>query len=218
MTLLIASLSPHGVVLAADRRTMSTNRKTEQRLVLSDNSEKILFGEGIVIGVVGSSHSALDTGNQALQRWLKDVYSSDDEFLEQMTNLYRFMIDEKYGGFMAVAFTSGTAHCYRYVENNEPDYTKIEPGENGKIKLAGSGSSIAKELLDIIKPPISAFPMQDALDCVTFLISSTHSIMRFRKAKEPSVGLGVTAAIVDRNGAQLVIGPRYHVDDTGLAT
>ena len=213
MTLVIAILIPRGVVLAADRRTLATNKKNGQDLVLSDKADKLLIGPNIAIALLGKNSSSKDLGRDAIELWLRTTYRPDEPFKKQIEQLFneQFM-DGKRGGFFAVTYRDGNPETYRTRTNDEPEYDIITTSDKARMKFSGSGNTVAGQLTELWQPSLAAFDMADVVDYCAFLIYTTHKVMHFQQVEVPSVGERAMIAVVDYRGAHLVQGGDYTVD------
>ena len=213
MTLIITTLTPRGVVLAADRRTRSTDNKTGKKFVSSEATEKIIIGTDIAVAHMGGFETSKTSPRDVIEHWVTSTYSIDLPFRDQAAALYEehFKNGEN-GGFVAVCYRAGRAECCRINTEGELDYDHLSAPRQFSMKFNGSGNQIAGDLLAMSNPPLAAFDLPDVVEYSAFLISATHSIMKYAKKSEPSVGNSVISAVVDYRGAHLAKGGEYTVD------
>lgn len=214
MTLIIATLTPRGVVLAADRRTHATDNETGKNFVLSEATEKILIGTDIAIAHTGHFETAKTSPRDIIERWITSVYSTELPFRVQAEALYeQHFKNSENGGFVAVCYRDGIAECCRTNIDGELEYDHITEPRRFRMKFNGNGNQIAGDLVDMSKPPLAAFDLPDVVEYSSFLITATHALMKYAKKAEPTVGNSVIAAVVDYRGAHLVKGDGYAFDN-----
>lgn len=214
MTLIITTLTPRGVVLAADRRTVSTDNKTGKKFVFSEKTEKIIIGSDIAVAHTGYFETATTSPRDILEHWVKSTYSTELPFRDQAAALYEehFKNGEN-GGFVAVCYRNGKAECCRTNMEGELDYDQLTAPRQFSMKFNGSGNQLVGDLVAMSNPPLAAFDLPDVVEYSAFLISATHNLMKYAKKSEPSVGNSVIVAVVDYRGAHLVKGGEYSVDN-----
>ena len=214
MTLIIATLTPRGAVLVADRRTVTTNYKNGQTFVLSEVTEKILIGPDIAIAHMGGFKTAESSPRDIIEHWISSDYSTEQPFRDQAAALYEehFKAGEN-GGFVAVCYRKGSAESCRTNIDGKLEYDHLAEPRRARMKFNGSGNQVAGALVDMIKPPLAAFDLPDVIEYSAFLITATHSVMKYSKTDEPTVGSEVIAAVVDYRGAHLVRGNEYTIDN-----
>jgi hypothetical protein len=214
MTLIIATLTPRGVVLAADRRTRATDNQTGKKFVASEATEKILIGSDIAVAHMGGFETAETSPRDVIEHWVTITYSTELPFRDQAAVLYEeYFKSGENGGFVAVCYRNGKAECCRTNIEGELDYDHLMKPRQFSMKFNGSGNQIAGDLVAMSNPPLAAFDLPDVVEYSSFLISATHSLMKYAKKSEPSVGNSIIAAVVDYRGAHLVKGGDYTVDD-----
>ncbi len=216
MTLILTAVTHRCAILAADRRTMAFNKKTGGEFVLSDKAEKLLVGQNIAVAVMSDADDSRATGRDILARWIQEDYDPERPLREQIEALHvrEFSAGSK-GGFVAVQVSDREAQFARTLPEGGMQFDAFEPGEpkGGKLKFAGSGSEIATQLVELIKPPLSAYDTAELVDLCAFLIRSTHSVQRFAKRDEPKIGADIAAAVLTPRGVELVLGGKLDIDD-----
>jgi len=214
MTLIITTLTPRGVVLAADRRTVATDIKTGKKFVSSEATEKIIIGTDIAVAHTGYFETATTSPRDIIEHWVMSTYSSELPFRDQAEAFFEeYFKNGENGGFVAVCYRNGKAECCRTNIEGELDYDHLKKPRQFSMKFNGSGNQFAGDLVTMSNPPLAAFDLPDVVEYSAFLISATHSLMRYAKKSEPSVGHSVIAAVVDYRGAHLVKGGEYTVDN-----
>lgn len=210
MTLIITTLTPRGAVLAADRRTQATDNKTGNHYVLSESTEKIIIGPDIAVAFMGGFETAKTSVRDELEHWVTSTYSPKQPFRDQAEALYeQYFKNGDHGGFVAVCYRGDGAASARTTIGGGLEYDQLTEPRRARMKFNGSGNLIAGDLSDMIKPPLAAFDLPDVVEYSVFLISATHSVMKYAKKNEPTVGNVVIAAVVDYRGAHLVRGGDY---------
>ncbi len=214
MTLIISILTPRGAVLAADRRTIATPNKGGEKFVLSDSTTKILVGQDIAIAVLGNQSNGPLNSARMIELWIKKDYRPSEPLQDQLKNLYH-NISEKLprSSIIAVRYQVGRAESYEMYTEAEPVYTSITSNEIATLRPYGSGVEVATKFIDLYRPPLATLDLQKLVDYSAFLIRTTHGLQYFGSAAEPSVGGGVSAAVCDSTGAQMVVGRSYVLDD-----
>jgi len=210
MTLIITTLTPRGVVLAADRRTLAKENERSNSLVLSDATEKIITGPDIVVAHMGGYDAKITNARDELEHWVTSTYVTSKPFREQAEVLYeQYFKAGQNGGFVAACYRNGVAECCRTNVDGELQYDTLTEPRRAQMKFNGSGNLTAGKLVDMSGPPLAAFDLQDVVEYSSFLITATHALMKYAKKDEPSVGNSVIAAVVDYRGAHLVHGGDY---------
>lgn len=212
MTLILATLTRRGAVLAVDRRTLSYNRVTQKDTILTEQAEKLLVGKNIAIAVEGHNENSKHTGRDIITAWLDQSYDAEHAVQEQLLRLYEAKFASgRYGGFVAITYANNTASVAFTTTDKGLQFQATTDKGNAKLKFFGSGNQIAGQLVDLVKPPLEALELQEIINFSVFIIQSTHAVMKYRQAEFPSVGHDVMAAVVDQSGSSLITGGNYEI-------
>ncbi len=204
MTLILATLTPKGIVLAADRRTVTFNTNLREDRILTDEAEKIIIGDNIAIAVVGENTDLTDTSEHKVREWLMKTYSSTQSTASQVRELYsKFFASGARGGFVA-AFIEDNNSTIIFTKVGEALQTQIVSSkDNSVLKFFGSGNLIASNLVVAEKPKLNDMDLEKLRSFSAEIIEKTHCEMIKDSEKLASVGPNVMAAIIDKTSVQL---------------
>ena len=213
MTLILITLTRRGAVIAADRRTLTFNNATQKEAVLTEHANKVIASSNIAMVVKGDTKGSNQTGEDVLGKWLRDSYNAKSDFEQQLTTLYNDKFKNgELGEFIAIALDNDQYATCSVSAKNGLEFQKLPSDKTTVLKYFGSGNLIASDLVNLIKPPLDGFNIQELVNFSTFIIQSTHAIMFYQKSRFPSVGSGVSVAVITKKGSKLIHGGEIHID------
>jgi hypothetical protein len=236
MSLVVTVYVPGGIVIAGDSRTTVT-RVTEQRqqdkttvkvhdrMVLSDNSYKVVALSKVPVGV-GHTGAAI-INNQSVESHVlafeeERVAENDTphEVAQALSTYFREKFPKVPVRFYIAGYTFdkglSTPHVYTVHTIEVPEPTRLNIDDKGQILYGvarGGDVEIVNRL--VVKeylPAFAALPLQDAIDYAIYLIDVTIQTMRF-EPRPKTVGVPIDVLLITPDKIGFVQRKQLHGKD-----
>jgi hypothetical protein len=226
MSLVVTVYVPRGIVMAADSRTTGLHSeerevdkekvRVQQRLVLSDNSYKVVALRSIDVGISAYGAALLEGQpvDSHIHRFEEEEITPDDDVVSCAEKLLAYFLSRHpgihvglhVGGYRIDGRTS-TPFVFAGDTSSGKGLRRVNTGEKDRLAhgvVRGGDTEIANRLIEKKSlPPFAAMPLQDAVDYAVHLIRTTIETMRF-EPRFPSVGGPIDVLTVTPDGLRWV--------------
>jgi len=225
MSLVVTVYVPRGIVMAADSRTTGLHSeerdedkgkvRVQQRLVLSDNTYKVVALRTIDVGISAYGTALLEGQpvDSHVHRFEEEEITPDDDVVSCADKLYAYFASRHPGvhvGLHVAGYRIDGRTSIPYVFAGDTTSGKgLRRVNADKERIAygvvrGGDTDIPNRLIEKKSlPPFAAMPLQDAVDYAVHLVRTTIDTMRF-EPRFPSVGGPIDVLAVTPDGLRWV--------------
>ncbi len=202
MTLIVGTITRRGVVLAADRLTITSSKSSGQSFVIGDDSaQKILVCKNLLLAYFGYGQFNGQDAHVILQHLLQENYhDSPTETLTAIRHLLPPAPEGKSLGLAIAGYPDGRPRIAVW----DSRFDQREVIGPRAIFLGTIHDPLA--IYEQYPPMLKMYDLQTAVDYSVFMIELMHQLKRFTQNELNTVGLAVTVGVVDANGARLIEG------------
>lgn len=226
MSLVVTVYVPRGVVMAADSRTSGLHQeereeeeakvRVQQRLVVSDNTYKVVALPSINVGI-STFGTALLEGQPVdshIHRFEEEELTPEDDVVSCSEKLFAYFQSRHPGvhiglhvGGYRVEDRMSTPFVFAGDTSRGKAFRRVNASDKGGVAYGvtrGGETTIVNRLIEKRSlPPFASMPLQDAVDYAIHLIRTTIDTMRF-EPRFPSVGGPIDVLAVAPDGVRWV--------------